>query len=86
MVRLRLSRVGAKKKPHYRIVAADARSPRDGRFIEKLGFYNPTTNPKMLQVNLERVDYWISMGAQPSDTVGHLIKRARSNAASPDNG
>lgn len=86
MVRLRLSRVGAKKKPHYRIVAADARSPRDGRFIEKLGFYNPTTNPKMLQVNLERVDYWISMGAQPSDTVGHLIKRARSNTASPDNG
>lgn len=86
MVRLRLSRVGAKKKPHYRIVVTDARSPRDGRFIEKLGFYNPTTNPKMLQVNLERVDYWVSKGAQPSDTVGQLIARARANAASPDNG
>ena len=84
MVRLRLSRVGAKKKPHYRIIATDSRSPRDGRFIEKLGFYNPTTEPKQLQVNLERVDYWIANGAQPSDTVGQLISKAR--AASTNNG
>ena len=80
MGRLRLTRMGAKKKPFYRIVAADARSPRDGRIIERLGYYDPMTTPKNLKVDLERVDYWIGQGAQPSDTVGGLIARARKAA------
>ncbi|MCB9745470.1 MAG: 30S ribosomal protein S16 [Alphaproteobacteria bacterium] len=80
MVRLRLTRMGAKKKPFYRLVAADQRAPRDGRFIEKLGTYNPMTSPAELNVDLERVDYWLSVGAQPSDTVAKLIQRARGGA------
>lgn len=81
MVRLRLARMGRKKKPHYRIVAADSRAPRDGRFIEQLGYYNPMTDPFDLKLDLERVDHWLSVGAQPSETVGSLIKRAREAAA-----
>lgn len=81
MVRLRLTRMGRKKRPFYRIVAADSRSPRDGRNIEVLGYYNPMTEPADLRVDLERVDYWLGVGASPSDTVGHLIQRARSGAA-----
>jgi small subunit ribosomal protein S16 len=81
MVRLRLTRRGAKKKPFYRIVAADSRSPRDGRIIEQLGYYDPMRNPLVLKVDLERVDHWLSVGAQPSDTVSDLIKRARRAAA-----
>ncbi|MCB9761563.1 MAG: 30S ribosomal protein S16 [Alphaproteobacteria bacterium] len=77
MVRLRLTRMGAKKKPFYRIVAADSRSPRDGRFIEKLGHYNPMTQPFQLTVDLDRVDYWLAQGAQPSPTVARLIERVR---------
>ena len=77
MVSIRLARHGAKKKPFYRIVAADNRAPRDGRFIEKLGYYDPMTEPPALKVDLERVDYWIGVGAQPSDTVGQLIEKAR---------
>jgi small subunit ribosomal protein S16 len=77
MVRLRLTRLGAKGKPFYRIIAADSRSPRDGRFIEQLGHFNPMTEPNDLKVDLERVDYWISVGAQPSDTVSNLISKAR---------
>ena len=84
MVRLRLTRMGAKKKPFYRIVAADARSPRDGRNIERLGYYDPMTEPKNLKLDLERVDYWLSQGAQPSDTVANLIKRARAEADSAE--
>ncbi len=80
MVRLRLTRLGAKKKPFYRIVAADSRSPRDGRFIEQLGYYDPMKDPFDLKVDLERVDHWIDVGAQPSETVAKLIERAR-NAA-----
>jgi small subunit ribosomal protein S16 len=83
MVRLRLTRRGAKKRPFYRIVAADSRSPRDGRIIEQLGYYNPVSEPDELKVDLERVDYWLSTGAQPSDTVASLIKRAR-NADNAD--
>lgn len=79
-VRLRLARMGRKKRPFYRIVAADQRSPRDGRFIERLGFFDPMKEPNELQVNLERVDYWLSEGASPSDTVSDLIKRARAAA------
>ena len=77
MVRLRLTRKGAKKKPFYRVVASDARAPRDGRFIEQLGYYDPMKSPKIIKLDLERVDHWISNGAQPSDTVASLIKKAR---------
>ena len=81
MVRLRLTRRGAKKKPFYRIIAADSKSPRDGRFIEQLGYYDPMRDPLVLKVDLERVDHWLSVGAQPSETVASLISRARSEAA-----
>jgi small subunit ribosomal protein S16 len=80
MVRLRLTRLGAKKRPFYRVVAADARSPRDGRFIERLGHYDPMKDPFELKLDLERVDHWLSVGAQPSDTVARLITRARAQA------
>jgi len=76
-VRLRLTRLGRKKRPFYRIVAADSRSPRDGRHIEMLGHYNPMVKPSELKVDLDRVDYWLGVGAQPSDTVAGLIKKAR---------
>ncbi|MCB9746361.1 MAG: 30S ribosomal protein S16 [Alphaproteobacteria bacterium] len=81
MVRLRLTRMGAKKKPFYRVVAADQRAPRDGRFIEKLGTYDPMATPAEIKLDLDRVDYWLSVGAQPSDTVAKLIQRARGGAA-----
>ena len=77
MVRLRLTRMGRKKQPFYRIVAADSRAPRDGRFIESIGHYNPMLNPPEIKIDLERVDYWLGVGASPSDTVSSLIKRAR---------
>ncbi len=77
MVRLRLTRMGRKKRPFYRIVATDSRSPRDGRIIEALGYYDPMKTPAEVKVDLERVDYWMGVGASPSDTVSHLIKRAR---------
>ncbi|MDP6932011.1 MAG: 30S ribosomal protein S16 [Myxococcota bacterium] len=76
-VRLRLTRMGRKKKPFYRIVAADARSPRDGRCIEFLGHYDPKTEPPTVVVDLARVDYWLGVGASPSETVASLVKRAR---------
>ncbi|MBQ3380903.1 MAG: 30S ribosomal protein S16 [Oscillospiraceae bacterium] len=75
MVKIRLRRVGAKKAPFYRIVVADSRSPRDGRFIEELGTYNPAADSEKLKVDLERVRYWIANGAQPTDTVRGLIKK-----------
>ena len=82
MVRLRLARLGAKKNPFYRVVVSDSRSPRNGRFIEKLGFYDPKSNPIVVTLDLSRVDYWLGVGAQPSDTVANLITRARkANAA-----
>ena len=77
MVRLRMTRMGRKKRPFYRIVAADSRSPRDGRNIETLGWYDPMSKPKGLKLDIERVDYWLGQGASPSDTVGKLIERAR---------
>jgi len=73
-VHIRLSRVGAKKAPLYRVVVADQRSPRGGRFIERLGTYNPTGDPGALVVNRERLDYWRSRGAQPSHTLDRLLK------------
>jgi len=75
MVRIRLRRVGAKKQPSYRIVVADSRSPRDGRFIENIGFYNPRTEPPTVEINEERALYWLSQGAQPSDAVARLLEK-----------
>ena len=77
MLRIRLSRHGAKKDPHYRVVVADKRSPRDGRFIEVVGYYNPALKPVRLNLDLERVDHWVNRGARPSDTVLSLIQRVR---------
>ncbi len=78
-VRIRLKRMGAKKKPFYRIVVADSRYPRDGRFIEELGYYNPTTKPTTFEVDAEKVRQWVSKGAKPSDTVKALLTRAGLN-------
>ena len=75
-VRIRLKRMGAKKQPFYRIVVADSRYPRDGRFIEEIGYYNPTTKPTTFEVDAEKVKQWISKGAKPSDTVKALLNRA----------
>lgn len=78
MVTIRLARTGAKKRPFYHIVVADSRSPRDGRFIERVGFYNPIAvgTEEKLRVNTDRVDYWMSRGALPSSTVSRLLKQA----------
>jgi len=75
-VRMRLRRMGAKKAPFYRIVVADSRSPRDGRFIEEVGYYDPTKDPIELKVNEELVQKWLKNGAQPSDTVRAILKKA----------
>ena len=75
MVRLRLRRMGAKKAPFYRVVASDATSPRDGRFIEVLGHYNPTKDPQIIELKEDRVRYWLGVGAQPSDTVRSLFRQ-----------
>lgn len=75
MIKLRLKRMGAKKRPSYRIVAAESRSPRDGRFIESVGTYDPLTDPSTVRVNVERAQHWLSVGAQPSDTVRYLLTR-----------
>ncbi len=75
MVRIRLRRVGAKRQPSYRVVVADARSPRDGRFIERVGWYNPRTDPPSFKIKENRVLYWLSVGAQPSDPVARLLKK-----------
>ena len=74
-LRIRLARYGAKKRPFYRIVAADNDSPRDGRFLEKLGTYNPLQNPAKVELDAERVKYWIGQGATPTDTVKSILKR-----------
>lgn len=76
MVKIRLRRTGAKKAPFYRIVVADSRYPRDGRFIEQLGTYNPLTEPAEIKVDAERTQAWIKTGAQPTDTVKRLLKQA----------
>ena len=76
MVKIRLRRMGAKKAPFYRIVVADSRYPRDGRFIEELGYYNPLENPAVAKVDTEKAQKWIANGAQPTDTVKALLKKA----------
>lgn len=81
-VHIRLSRGGAKKSPFYRVVVTDQRSPRDGRFIETVGTYDPSKNPAAFVINRERVEYWRSQGAQPTDTVERLLRRhAKDQAA-----
>ncbi|NMA83144.1 MAG: 30S ribosomal protein S16 [Epulopiscium sp.] len=75
-VRMRLKRLGAKKAPFYRIVVADSRAPRDGKFIEEIGYYNPVADPIELKVNEELAKKWLQNGAQPSDTVKALLKKA----------
>ena len=81
MVKIRLRRMGAKKNPFYRIVVADSHSPRDGRFIEELGTYDPTQHPSAFKVDLERAKYWITNGAQPTETVRALLKKAEGQPA-----
>ena len=79
MVVIRLARGGAKKRPFYRIVAAHKSRPRDGRFIEQLGFFNPLVKEGGTKIRLDRVDHWLSQGAQMSDRVSDLVKQARKN-------
>ena len=75
MVKMRLKRMGMKKKPFYRVVVADERSPRDGRFIEEIGTYNPCVSPAEIKIDTERAQAWIKSGAQPTDTVRALLKK-----------
>jgi len=75
-VKIRLKRMGAHKAPFYRIVVADSRSPRDGRFIEEIGYYNPTTEPTTIKIDAEKANQWVKNGAQPSDTVKRLMIKA----------
>lgn len=77
MLSIRLTRMGAKKKPFYRIVVAERRSKRDGKFVEALGYYDPRRNPAEIKLDRERLDYWIERGAQPTETVRSLIKQAK---------
>ena len=77
MVKIRLRRMGAKKAPFYRVVVADSRNARDGRFIEEIGTYNPLTDPATVEIDMERANYWIANGAQPTDTVRALLKKAQ---------
>jgi small subunit ribosomal protein S16 len=81
MVAIRLRRAGSKKRPFFRVVVTDSRAARDSSFVEILGFYNPRTKPAVVNVNTERVNYWISKGAQPSDSVRTLIARHLTPAA-----
>ena len=76
MVKIRLRRMGAKKAPFYRVVVADSRYPRDGRFIEEIGTYDPRQNPAAVNIDVERAQAWIRTGAQPTDTVRVLLKKA----------
>jgi small subunit ribosomal protein S16 len=80
-VRIRLSRKGTKKKPFYRIVAADIEAPRDGRFLETLGTYNPMTEPAVIVLKQDRIQYWLDQGAKPSTTVASILKK---QAAAPE--
>lgn len=79
-VKIRLARHGAKKRPYYRVVVADSRAPRDGKFIDEVGRYNPLTDPSTITLDMEKVDAWIKNGAQPTDTVKRLIETARKDA------
>ena len=76
MLSIRLRRTGAAKRPYYRVVVADSRATRDGRFVEVLGHYDPRPDPAVVKIDTERANYWLSKGAQPSDTVRSLLKRS----------
>ena len=75
-VKMRLRRMGAKKAPFYRVIVADSRSPRDGRFIEEIGYYNPLTNPAEIKIDAEKAKKWLGNGAQPTETVKSLLKKS----------
>ena len=75
-VKMRLRRMGAKKAPFYRVIVADSRSPRDGRFIEEVGYYNPLTNPAEIKIDAEKAKKWLANGAQPTETVKSLLKKS----------
>ena len=75
-VKIRLKRLGAKKAPFYRVVVADERSPRDGKFIEEIGYYNPLTNPAEIKIDAEKAKKWLGNGAQPTETVKSLLKKS----------
>ena len=75
MVKIRLKRIGAKKAPFYRVIVADERSPRNGRFIDEIGYYNPLTNPAEVKIDAEKAKTWIKNGAQPTETVRALLKK-----------
>jgi small subunit ribosomal protein S16 len=81
MVTIRLTRVGAKKRPFFRVVVVEGRTARDGAFVESLGFYNPRTSPETLTLNRDRLNYWLEKGAQPSDTIRTLVDRHKGDAA-----
>jgi len=81
MLSIRLRRAGATRKPHYRVVVADSREPRDGRFVEVLGHYDPRKDPAVVKIDAERTEYWIGKGAQPSDTVRSLLKQQAARPA-----
>lgn len=76
MVKIRLKRMGAHKKPFYRVVVADARAPRDGKFIEEIGYYNPLTDPADIKIDEEKAKKWLATGAQPTDTVKGIFKKS----------
>ena len=76
MVKIRLKRMGANKKPFYRVVVADSRAPRDGKFIDEIGTYNPMTEPAAININAEKAQKWLGNGAQPTDTVKALLKKS----------
>jgi small subunit ribosomal protein S16 len=80
-VKLRLSRVGAKKNPFYRVVVTDSRNPRDGKFIEHVGIYDPNRDPVEIRFDMDRVKHWLSVGTTPSDTVAELLKQAETASA-----
>ncbi|MDN5276917.1 MAG: small subunit ribosomal protein [Clostridiales bacterium] len=75
-VKIRLKRMGAKKTPHYRVVVADSRSPRDGKVIEEIGYYNPLSDPEEVKIDVEKAQAWLRKGAQPTDTVRALLKKS----------
>lgn len=80
MIKIRLARHGAKKRPFYRIVIANAEAPRDGSFIEKVGTYDPVANPAKISLDTERIQYWLGQGAVPTDTVANIFKKEGVNA------
>ena len=75
MVKIRLRRMGAKKRPFYRVVVADSRSPRDGRFIDEIGYYDPTKNPAVVKIDADKAAHWLQHGAQPTDTARSLLRQ-----------